>query len=73
MISKRTVNDLEVEKVLSLVRSFCLSDEGRNYISSQLFTSDEAVISARAERIELITGRIMANEHSLSSFVSLSS
>lgn len=73
MISKRTVNDLEVEKVLSLVRSFCLSDEGRNYISSQLFTSDEAVIYSRAERIELITGRIMANEHSLSSFVSLSS
>ncbi len=50
---ERTVRDIELDKVLLAVRSHSLSPEGRDAISPDLFTSDEAAIEKRAETIAL--------------------
>ena len=70
-MTERCARDLELDKVLSMVKAFSLSDNGRAAICGGLFTSDIETISRRAERIESIIERLVRDEVHLSSFVSI--
>ncbi len=54
----RTIRDTELDTILEDVRKYSLSDEGREYISADRVTSDEAVLHDRYIRIDDILNRI---------------
>ena len=61
-MTERCARDLELDKVLSMVKAFSLSDNGRQAISGGLFTSDIKTINRRAESIESIMERLVRDE-----------
>lgn len=70
-MKKRTIEDLEFDEILEMMRSFSLSEEGKELLCEAAITSDETVIQERARRIEEIETLSEQAEESLRSFVSL--
>jgi len=68
---RRTLEDLEFSEILNIIRSYSLSEEGKEYISADRITSDEATIEERAARIEEIETLLEKAEEKPRSFVSL--
>ena len=69
---ERTVRDTELDIILEDVRKYSLSDEGKAYITSDRFTTDESVLDERCRRIDEIVSRLDEDVH-LEPFPSLSS
>ena len=51
MIDSRTARDIELDKVLDIIRRFALSPEGREKISLERLTADREEIERRAETV----------------------
>ncbi|MCR5731490.1 MAG: Smr/MutS family protein [Sphaerochaetaceae bacterium] len=68
---KRTLEDLEFNEIIEMIRSKSLSEEGKALINENAITSDRSLINERARRIEEIETLSELSEEPLRSFVSL--
>ena len=71
MINKQTLADLELEKVLDIVRLNSISKKGEKKISSDSITDDKKVIDQRADRIDQIIALIKIKGQSVNYFCSI--
>lgn len=55
---ERSVRDTELDIILEDVRKYSLSEEGKAYITSDTFTTDETVLDERYRRIDEIVSRL---------------
>lgn len=58
---RRTIEDIELDKVLEAIASSSLSSEGRRKVLEDNFTSDESVLSGRYEKIDRFMNLIVSS------------
>ena len=71
MINKQTLADLELDKVLDIVRLNSISKKGERKLSSNSITDDKKVIDQRADRIDQIIALIKIKGQSVNYFCSI--
>ena len=71
MMNKRALQDLELDKVLDLVRHHSIYEKGKNSISENLITDDLDIINNRANRIDEIINLIKLNGECVNYFTTI--
>ncbi len=60
MINKRTAQDLELERIFSLIKHYSLTEEGEKLLSTEAVTGDEKIVEQRAQYIERIISQLVS-------------